>query len=48
MIDTRLLGIINVTGTGHREVLLKKWIQGEKSEFRLYKEPRRHASHVYL
>lgn len=48
MIDSRLLGIINVTGTGHREVPLKTWSRGEKSEFRLYKEPRRRASHVYL
>lgn len=37
MIDTRLLGIINVTGTGHREVPLKMWLQAKKSEFRLYK-----------
>lgn len=48
MRDTHLLGIINVTCTGHREVPLKTWLQGEKSEFRLYKEPRRRASHVYL
>lgn len=46
--DTFLLGIINVTGTGHREIPLKMWLHGEKTEFRLYKEPRQHASHVYL
>lgn len=48
MIDTCLLGIINVTGTGHREAPLRTWLQGEKSEFRSYLEPRRRASHVYL
>lgn len=38
MTDTRLLRIINVTGTGRGEVPLKRWLQAEKSEFRLYKE----------